>query len=275
MRYSLVSIKELNTIADCMDAIASIEQDPENYNQADRKDFYAGALCSPCKRAQDKIAAINKRMDKLSEELEEVEVEDQMDVEDVAGGVDIGYIRVSSVDQNEARQLDGVKVDRVFTDKCSGGSVDRPQLDELKRYVRQGDTVHVHSIDRLARSLDDLRTLVRDWMSTGVTVRFHKEGLTFTAGDNSPMAELMLNMLGAVAQFERSMIRERQREGIAKAKEKGVYTGRKKSVDEAAILEMLDSGVSIRKTAEALGLGVSTVQRAKKARDEAKRDAGL
>lgn len=179
---------------------------------------------------------------------------------------DVAYIRVSTLDQNTDRQLadSGVEFSRTFTDKCSGGTADRPQLDELKRYVRHGDTVHVHSIDRLARNIDDLRNLVTTWTSEGVTVRFHKEGLTFSSDESNPMSELLLNMLGAVAQFERAIIRERQQEGIEKAKAKGVYKGRKPSVDKSSIEDMLRSGVSIRKTAEALGVGVSTVQRVKK-----------
>ena len=148
--------------------------------------------------------------------------------------MDIGYIRVSSVDQNTARQLDGVKLDQTFTDKVSGSTVDRPELAQMLRSVRSGDTLHVHSIDRLARSLSDLLALVKDLTAKGVAVKFHKENLLF-AGEADPMQELMLSLLGSVAQFERSMIRERQREGIAKAKEAGKYKGRTKAADDAAL----------------------------------------
>ncbi|QFU23001.1 recombinase family protein [Shewanella eurypsychrophilus] len=176
----------------------------------------------------------------------------------------IAYIRVSTVDQNTDRQLDGVEFDKAFTDKCSGGSLDRPQLDELRGYIREGDTVVVHSIDRLARNIDDLRGLVAEFRGKGVNVTFVKEGLTFTADDASPMAELMLNMLGAVAQFERSMIRERQQEGIAKAKAKGVYSGRKASADlRQQVKHLLEEGVSMRKIAAQVGCSLSTVQRVK------------
>ena len=176
----------------------------------------------------------------------------------------VAYIRVSSVEQNTARQLADCNFDfdRVFEDKVSGGSVERPALRQLIEYVREGDTIHVHSIDRLARSLDDLRQLVANWNNKGITVHFHKESLIFSTDDNSPMAELMLNMLGAVAQFERSMIRERQREGIAKAKQNGKYQGRKANTERnATIVSLRETGKSIRTIADELGCNPSTVQR--------------
>jgi DNA invertase Pin-like site-specific DNA recombinase len=147
----------------------------------------------------------------------------------VASGQRVGYIRVSSVGQNPARQLDGVEVDRVFTDTVSGKSAARPQLQAMLAYVRDGDTVIVHSMGRLARNLDDLRRLVRELTGRGVAVQFIKEQLTFTAED-SPMATLLLSVLGAFAEFERALIRERQLEGIALAKARGAYTGRKPSL---------------------------------------------
>jgi len=143
-------------------------------------------------------------------------------------GQRIGCVRVSSVDQNTDRQLDGIELDRVFADKASGKNAgDRPQLQELLGYAREGDTIIVHSIDRLARNLDDLRRLVNDLTSRGVRIQFVKETLTFS-GDDSPMSRLLLSMMGAFAEFERAIIRERQREGIEKAKKKGVYKGHKR-----------------------------------------------
>jgi DNA invertase Pin-like site-specific DNA recombinase len=138
----------------------------------------------------------------------------------------VGYIRVSTVDQNTVRQLDGINVERIFTDEASGKDTARPRLDELLAFVRDGDTVIVHSMDRLARNLDDLRRLVRTLTGKGVRVEFVKEQLTFT-GEDSPMATLLLSVMGAFAEFERALILERQREGIAVAKTRGVYTGRK------------------------------------------------
>jgi DNA invertase Pin-like site-specific DNA recombinase len=139
--------------------------------------------------------------------------------------VRVGYVRVSSIDQNTVRQLDGITVERVFTDKASGKDTARPQLDELIAFVRDGDTVIVHSMDRLARDLDDLRRLVRLLTGKGVRVEFVKESLTFT-GEDSPMATLLLSVMGAFAEFERALIVERQREGIVAAKARGAYTGR-------------------------------------------------
>src|SRR5208283_3922653 len=144
----------------------------------------------------------------------------------------IAYIRVSSVDQNPERQIEGIQTlspDKVFTDKCSGKDTKRPQLEAMLSYVREGDMLVVHSLDRLGRNLDDLRRLVTQLNNRGVVVQFLKENLTFT-GDDSSMSKLLFNMLGSFAEFERSLIRERQREGIALAKKAGVYRGRKPSL---------------------------------------------
>ncbi|KXO95769.1 recombinase family protein [Tsukamurella pseudospumae] len=151
-----------------------------------------------------------------------------------ATGQRIAYVRVSTVDQNTDRQLDGIAVDRTFADKASGKTADRPALAEALRFVRDGDTLVVHSMDRLARNVEDLRRIVRELTAAGVRVEFVKESLTFT-GDDSPMNNLLLTMLGAVAEFERSLILERQREGIAIAKAAGRYRGRKaKLTDDQA-----------------------------------------
>lgn len=177
---------------------------------------------------------------------------------------DVGYIRVSSVDQNTARQLDGVILDRIFEDKASGATTDRPKLKEMLEYVREGDTIHVHSIDRLARSLSDLLEMVSALKARKVNVRFDKENLLFTSEVN-PTQDLMLSMMGAVAQFERAISKERQREGIVKAKAAGAYKGRVKTVDDEAIREaMAVEGASFRKVAKRLHVSLSTVQRAMK-----------
>ena len=175
----------------------------------------------------------------------------------------IAYIRVSTVDQNTDRQLDGMTFDKTFTDKLSGSNANRPQLIAMMDWARAGDIVHVHSIDRLARSMADLLKIVSDLNAKGVHVKFHKEDMKFT-GEDSPMQKLMLNMMGSFAQFEREVMKERQREGIAKAKEKGVYKGRVKTVDDAAILALLAEGKSVRAVAAELNVNPSTVQRAKK-----------
>lgn len=149
----------------------------------------------------------------------------------------IGYIRVSSFDQNPERQLEYIKVDKVFTDKASGKDTQRPQLEALTAFVREGDTVVVHSMDRLARNLVDLRRLVQGFTQRGVCIEFVKEHLTFT-GEDSPMANLMLSVMGAFAEFERALIRERQREGIALARQRGAYRGRKKSLSPERAAEL-------------------------------------
>jgi len=149
----------------------------------------------------------------------------------------VGYTRVSTEAQNLDRQLDGIAVDKVFADKVSGKNTQRPKLDELLDYVRDGDTVVVHSMDRLARNLDDLRQLVRTLTARGVRVEFVKENLTFT-GDDSPMATLLLSIMGSFAEFERALIRERQAEGIAQAKKRGAYKGRKKALTPEQVIDI-------------------------------------
>ena len=144
-------------------------------------------------------------------------------------GQRIGYARVSSFDQNLDRQLVDANVTKVFTDKASGKDTQRPELDRLLGFVREGDTVVVHSMDRLARNLDDLRRLVQMLTKRGVRIEFVKESLTFV-GEDSPMANLMLSVMGAFAEFERALIRERQREGIALAQKRGAYRGRKRAL---------------------------------------------
>ncbi|MPW28266.1 resolvase [Agarivorans sp. B2Z047] len=178
---------------------------------------------------------------------------------------DLAYIRVSTTDQNPQRQLADCekKWDKVFTDFCSGSSTDRPELQRLKEYAREGDTIHVHSIDRLARNLTDLKQLVSDWNTQGIGVHFHQEALNFSAKANTPMAELLLNMLGAVAQFELALSQERRQEGIAKAKAAGKFKGRPINEDtHERICALRKSGLSIRETAKAAGVSPSTVQRA-------------
>lgn len=152
-------------------------------------------------------------------------------------GQRIGYIRVSGFDQNPERQLDQVHVDRRFIDQASGKDTLRPQLEALLAFAREGDTVIVHSMDRLARNLDDLRRLVQKLTKRGIRIEFVKESLMFT-GDDSPMANLLLSVMGAFAEFERELIRERQREGIALAKARGAYRGRKKALSDDQVVEL-------------------------------------
>ena len=172
-------------------------------------------------------------------------------------GQRIGYIRVSTLDQNTQRQLEGVQLDRLFTDKASGKDVKRPQLAELVKFAREGDTLVVHSMDRLARNLDDLRALVQKLTAKGVRIEFVKENLSFT-GEDSPMANLMLSVMGAFAEFERALIGERQREGIALAKTRGVYRGRAKALSpERADTLRMRAAAGEQKSALAREFGIS------------------
>ena len=152
-------------------------------------------------------------------------------------GKRIGYVRVSTLDQNESRQLEGVQLDKRFVDKASGKDTKRPQLQAALDYLRDGDVLVVHSMDRLARNLDDLRKIVLGLTERGVVVEFVKEHLTFTTEDNA-MSKLLLSVMGAFAEFERSLIRERQREGITLAKRAGVYKGRKPSLTLERIAQL-------------------------------------
>ncbi|GAA2567296.1 recombinase family protein [Mycolicibacterium diernhoferi] len=176
-------------------------------------------------------------------------------------GQTVGYQRVSTMDQNTDRQLDGIELDEVFTDHASGKDTNRPQFQAMMKHVRKGDEVVVHSMDRLARSLVDLRRTVDEFTAKGVRVRFVKEGLTF--GDTSdPCAVLMLSVMGAVAEFERSLLLERQREGIAIARTKGVYKGRKPSLTAEQIAEVksrLVAGESATALAAEYGVSRATI----------------
>lgn len=168
----------------------------------------------------------------------------------------IGYIRVSSTDQNPDRQLEGVETDKLFIDHASGKDTQRPQLEAMLAYAREGDRVVVHSMDRLARNLDDLRRLVQQLTRRGISVTFLKESLTFT-GEDSPMAQLLLSVMGAFAEFERALIRERQKEGIALAKKNGVYKGRKKALSSEQVTELQQRAkAGEQKTALARAFGI-------------------
>lgn len=176
-------------------------------------------------------------------------------------GQRLGYVRVSTLDQKEQRQLEGQTLDQVFTDRASGKDTQRPKLEELIRFSRAGDTVMVHSMDRLARNLDDLRSVVQTLTTKGARVEFVKEGLVFT-GEDSPMANLMLSVMGAFAEFERSLIKERQREGIALAKTRGVYKGRTRALDPEKVSELVAraaAGIPKAQLARDHGLSRETV----------------
>jgi DNA invertase Pin-like site-specific DNA recombinase len=174
----------------------------------------------------------------------------------------VAYIRVSSVQQNTDRQLVDVWRDKDFIEKVSAKNTeDRPQLKAMLEHVREGDTVVVHSMDRLARNTKDLLEIVETLKGKGVSIKFIKENLEFTAGTDNSMSNLLLSILGSVAQFERELMLERQREGIEAAKLKGLFKGRKRSLNREAIMEDITNGLSVRKTATKHDIAVSSVSR--------------
>ncbi|MCU7890272.1 MAG: recombinase family protein [Candidatus Thiodiazotropha sp. (ex Ustalcina ferruginea)] len=173
----------------------------------------------------------------------------------------VGYIRVSSYGQNTDCQLTDISLDKIFEEKASAKDAHRLQLQECMTWVRDGDTLHVHSIDRLARNLSDLQKIVEQMTDKGVTVRFHKESLTFS-GDHDPMQKLMLQMMGAFAEFERSLINERRREGMALAKLKGKQIGAKRKLssdDVDSIKQRLVKGESKMALAKEYGVTRQTL----------------
>ena len=173
----------------------------------------------------------------------------------------VGYRRVSTVDQNLDRQELG-ETDKVFEEKLSGKSAkDRPALQAMLDYIREGDSVVVYSIDRLARDLRDLQDIIQTVNDKGATIRFLSEGLTFSADKDDAFAKLQLQMMGAFAEFERNIIRKRQAEGIAKAKARGVYTGRKPTIDRDKVHELKAEGLSTYKIADQMGISRMSVHR--------------
>jgi len=176
-------------------------------------------------------------------------------------GHNVGYVRVSSVGQNLDRQLDSIDLDKVFTEKASAKDAKRPVLLECLEYLREGDTLHIHSIDRLARNLMDLQNIVTKLSNKGVSVRFHKENLIFT-GDDNPMSKLTLQLMGAFAEFERNIIKERQLEGIRIAQKKGTKFGRTKALTDnqvAEIKERIANGEQKKSLAEEYGISRQTL----------------
>ena len=180
----------------------------------------------------------------------------------------VGYRRVSTVDQNLDRQELG-DVERVFEEKVSGKNKDRAALQEMIAFVRDGDEVVVFSIDRLARDLRDLQSIISDLNEKGATISFLSERLSFSADSNDAFAKLQLQMMGAFAEFERNIIHKRQAEGIAKAKAKGVYLGRKKTIDDSRVLELSHQGLGASQIAREMGITRQSVYRIVKQKNAA------
>lgn len=189
-------------------------------------------------------------------------------------GQDVGYTRVSTLVQSTERQLEGVPLDTLFSEKCSAKQMARPELDACKQHCRQGDTLHIHSIDRVCRSgVDDLVRFVKEMTAKGVNVKFHKDGLEFFGGESmSATQKGILGILAVVAQMEREMSEERRKEGVAIAAQAGRKAGRKGVSEETVktFTDMVNNGKSVGKAAETLGIGRSTAYRLKKRIDERK-----
>ena len=177
----------------------------------------------------------------------------------------LAYKRVSSVDQNLDRQLSGMNFDYVWIDRCSGSTKDRPELNRMlseSASLRKNDILHVHSIDRLARNLKDLIQIINEVNNKGVTIKFHKENMEFTKDNQNPMQNLMLQVMGACAEFERNLIKERQMEGIIAAKKKGKKFGRPVIVNDemkANILSQVSQGIPKSKVALINGISRTKV----------------
>jgi len=183
-------------------------------------------------------------------------------------GMRVGYKRVSSVDQNPERQLAGLEFDKTFEDRVSGSTIKRPQLQACLDYLREGDTLYVHSIDRLARNLPDLLNIIRQLLDKKVSVKFINENLSFNAGaEENPFQKLQLQIIGSVAEFERSLIKERQREGIEKAKRAGKHLGRPRKMTPALkdrVLDLLERGTPQAEIARQLKINRQAVYRVAK-----------
>lgn len=177
-------------------------------------------------------------------------------------GKRVGYIRVSSEDQNPDRQLDGIELDKRFVDFASAKTMERPELKNMICYVREGDVIIIHSIDRIARNLRDLHKIIDELVNKRVTIYFIKENLRFDSDSTCAMSSLLINVMGSFAEFERSLIHERQMEGIRIAKEKGKYKGRSKSLKEEDVVQAKkwkEDGVAIAKIAKKFGVSRHTI----------------
>lgn len=179
----------------------------------------------------------------------------------------VAYARVSTSDQNLARQLEALKAyepDKIFTDEVSGKNLERPGFNQMLEYVREGDMIYVCSLDRLARNLNDLLETIKGLQERGVSIHFLKENILISSDiKTSSMSKLILSIMGAVAEFERSLIRERQQEGIDLAKKRGVYKGRAPIAEDriAKAKELYGLGVPISKISKQLKIGRSTLYR--------------
>ncbi|SHI15819.1 recombinase family protein [Desulfofustis glycolicus] len=174
----------------------------------------------------------------------------------------VGYIRVSSADQKTDRQLEGIELDKIFTEKISGKDTRRPALQAMLEFIREDDKVFVHELSRLGRSMIDLYQLVEQITEKGAVISFVKEGMEFSTGQADPVKQAMFGMLSVFAQFERSLIKQRQAEGIASAKAKGKHLGRPAKLtatQREKISVMVAAGETIKAVAAEFEVSRATV----------------
>ena len=177
-------------------------------------------------------------------------------------GQNVGYRRVSMDTQNLERQLVGLEIDKMFDDFCSGKNVERPQFTAMMQYLRDGDTLHVHSLDRLGRNMNDLRNTIEILQQRGVAVLFHNENIKFEGKSLNPINNLLFNLMCSFAEFERSVLLERQKEGIAVAKLQGKYKGRRPALSSEQNIEvknLIALGVSKTRIAKQFRISRETV----------------
>lgn len=173
----------------------------------------------------------------------------------------VQYRRVSSVLQNLDRQETLDYCEKVFEEKESASTKDRPALQAMLEFVRSGDHIYCHSIDRMSRSLKDLTEILEELKTKQVAITFLTENLTFSSDKDDPLATLQLQIMGALSQWELATSKQRQAEGILKAKLKGVYLGRKKSIDAEKIKAMSEQGLGATVIAKTLGCSRQSVYR--------------
>ena len=180
----------------------------------------------------------------------------------------ISYIRVSTREQSTGRQVDAMShltIDKKYEEHVSGKSKERPQLRECINYAREGDTLYIYSIDRLARSLTDLKSIIDELVNKGVTVKSLKEGQTYAKGQSTSFSQMMLNILGAFAEFERNIMLERQAEGYAHARLHGTKTGKpfgKQPLDmrrRPEAIEHSNQGMTVTEIAKAMKLSRNSI----------------
>ena len=172
----------------------------------------------------------------------------------------VGYRRVSTEEQNLDRQ-ELKDVEKIFEEKISAKNAERTALNEMLTFIRSGDEVVVHSIDRLARNLRDLETIVTQIIEKGASIEFLSERLVFNSNSDSALDKLLLQILGSFSQFERTMIRKRQAEGIAKARERNAYKGRQATIDSDEIARLYEEYNCVSKVARQMNISRQSVYR--------------